>query len=565
MDGPTSRLPSTSIASITSTNPELAHVVTARRSVKEAFSSAPVTPNASYVDPPRPAKEGHEWVWFPAGYWAERAIVESPGRSIKTFKWRKRSGKNSSDKDTQDSQGQSPKYPSDQWLQTLAPLASPYLTEEAHVRSLQTPSIRRHGTSSESASSFPLNRPPQPPMPSPYLTGQTHVQSLQRTSLHNHSPGSESGTSLRKYTKPLASSPLMFGQEDSDPTTPAVSVAGRPAIPRSISGVREQEVKPKKSLLSRLLQNSRPPLPGFRIFTECAHADERVWEQKPKKARSSDADYTTNTLAGVCTQLSLNRTASLLRGDGRRPQKSWSLRLLGKSPWYRKASAGSEVSASSSLRDVLRGRTPVTSPVSDLGAYFDPSSSSYSSNFPGGEATRVKTPPLRERGNAGRPRSFFFDISPPTPSTGTLSSSQNKYSNTTTTTTNNSTGNGNGKNSGLPPLDFECPSPSPSPPQPKHQQQRAKRAKRESAYKEWWEVPVAVPRYTDMAPAAFEFDIPEHLPSSPMCPANKRHKSGGTGVCVYHGRRKKSSGDGDGSEAERERSDDYEDVEDVWT
>jgi parafibromin len=22
------------------------------------------------VDPPRPAKEGHEWVWFPEGYWA---------------------------------------------------------------------------------------------------------------------------------------------------------------------------------------------------------------------------------------------------------------------------------------------------------------------------------------------------------------------------------------------------------------------------------------------------------------------------------------------------------------
>lgn len=36
----------------------------------------------------------------------------------------------------------------------------------------------------------------------------------------------------------------------------------------------------------------------------------------------------------------------------------------------------------------------------------------------------------------------------------------------------------------------------------------------------------------------FEFDMPEHLPNSPMCPANVNHKSGGTGVCVYHGRRK---------------------------
>lgn len=42
-----------------------------------------------------------------------------------------------------------------------------------------------------------------------------------------------------------------------------------------------------------------------------------------------------------------------------------------------------------------------------------------------------------------------------------------------------------------------------------------------------------------MSPKSFEFDLPEHLPTSPMCPANKKHKSGGTGVCVYHGRSKR--------------------------
>lgn len=41
-----------------------------------------------------------------------------------------------------------------------------------------------------------------------------------------------------------------------------------------------------------------------------------------------------------------------------------------------------------------------------------------------------------------------------------------------------------------------------------------------------------------MQPNEFEFDIPEHLPNSPICPANPKHKSGGVGVCVYHGRRK---------------------------
>lgn len=28
------------------------------------------------IEPPRPAKEGHEWVWFPEGYWAERQFVD---------------------------------------------------------------------------------------------------------------------------------------------------------------------------------------------------------------------------------------------------------------------------------------------------------------------------------------------------------------------------------------------------------------------------------------------------------------------------------------------------------
>jgi hypothetical protein len=59
--------------------------------------------------------------------------------------------------------------------------------------------------------------------------------------------------------------------------------------------------------------------------------------------------------------------------------------------------------------------------------------------------------------------------------------------------------------------------------------------------KEWWEVPVATRRWRDIGPRSFEFDLPEHLPNSPMCPANKKHKSGGTGVCVYHGRRRRSS------------------------
>ena len=32
-----------------------------------------------------------------------------------------------------------------------------------------------------------------------------------------------------------------------------------------------------------------------------------------------------------------------------------------------------------------------------------------------------------------------------------------------------------------------------------------------------------------------EFDVPEHFPSSPLCPRHPKHKSGGTGRCPFHG------------------------------
>ncbi|KAI0171801.1 hypothetical protein GGR52DRAFT_547723 [Hypoxylon sp. FL1284] len=190
---------------------------------------------------------------------------------------------------------------------------------------------------------------------------------------------------------------------------------------------------------------------------------------------------------------------------------------------------------SSSLRDVSRSRTLVGSPGSDL----EPSKSP-SVHFPGGEATRVQTPPLRESGqHRDRPRSFFFDIATPRHSgSGSGNTTASEWASHRQPPTTDDDG-------------------------------RAKTKKRDSA-KEWWEVPVAVPRYEAMAPASFAFDLPEHLSSSPMCPANPRHKSGGTGVCVYHGRRKKDGGTtGGGAEAgNREDGDGDEDEDedaDVWT
>lgn len=47
------------------------------------------------LDPPRPPKEGFEWVWFPEGYWAEREIVLKTFRkssSGKRWRWTNKSG-----------------------------------------------------------------------------------------------------------------------------------------------------------------------------------------------------------------------------------------------------------------------------------------------------------------------------------------------------------------------------------------------------------------------------------------------------------------------------------------
>ncbi|KAK4888476.1 hypothetical protein LTR27_012641 [Elasticomyces elasticus] len=37
----------------------------------------------------------------------------------------------------------------------------------------------------------------------------------------------------------------------------------------------------------------------------------------------------------------------------------------------------------------------------------------------------------------------------------------------------------------------------------------------------------------------FELNVPDHLPSSPLCPLNPKHKSGGKAICPLHGRKKK--------------------------
>ncbi|MCJ1264287.1 accessory factor associated with RNA polymerase II [Lobaria immixta] len=53
----------------------------------------------------------------------------------------------------------------------------------------------------------------------------------------------------------------------------------------------------------------------------------------------------------------------------------------------------------------------------------------------------------------------------------------------------------------------------------------------------WYRVKLTVDEAIDEQ-RLFELNVPEHLPNSPLCPRNPKHRSGGKGVCVYHGRNK---------------------------
>ncbi|KAK4214846.1 hypothetical protein QBC37DRAFT_141623 [Rhypophila decipiens] len=113
-----------------------------RKRSRPAFRpTSPYHKHSPGLDPPRPAKEGFEWVWFPDGYWAEREFksLPQPANAYKGWKksWRRKSVVESgsgSDKETESRD--------DPPLAVGTAIFSPqsrFLSEEAHVHSLQYP------------------------------------------------------------------------------------------------------------------------------------------------------------------------------------------------------------------------------------------------------------------------------------------------------------------------------------------------------------------------------------------------------------------------------------------
>ncbi|KAF4335947.1 hypothetical protein FBEOM_10216 [Fusarium beomiforme] len=224
-------------------------------------------------------------------------------------------------------------------------------------------------------------------------------------------------------------------------------------------------VKAKKSIESKLKLKARK--------------EERMCPSIPEHVHHcSTMDGTGN----YARMVQITKTGSWLKGDvGKTKLRR---RLFGRAPWARKESTDSFSSVTSSVREILKVHVNCVN-----------------SQFPGGEARRIKTPPIAEDTTSGRSRSFFTETVPPTEDDQIESSSR------------------------------------------RNSLQTVRRRSVVADTCEWWEkIPKKpVRRSPFQEPIPFQFQLPEHLPSSPMCPTNEKHISGGTGVCVYHGRRKGAS------------------------
>lgn len=134
----------------------------------------------------------------------------------------------------------------------------------------------------------------------------------------------------------------------------------------------------------------------------------------------------------------------------------------------------------------------------------------------------MKTPPLYKNGPDGQVRGFFFDMRPPD---------------------DEESGQSNARKDLFPPVNNTPISRPTTTPELIHSKAPQFRSQRE-----WWDLDCgpAARALERKSPAEFVLSIPEHLISSPLCPLHPKNKSGGKGVCVYHGRRRSM----DGSEPE---------------
>ncbi len=197
-------------------------------------------------------------------------------------------------------------------------------------------------------------------------------------------------------------------------------------------------------------------------------------------------------------------------------------------PRYHRQQTGH--SSSSSVLRIMLGETPVGTPNDDC-MYTGSDSQQYfrveltaphAPTYLPSEARRIGTPPLPGNSNS-KLRGFFFDYNAPR---SALEAPIGPWP------------------SG--PMDVMTMLPrqdNMKPPQsPTGQRSSGARLQRDDPDVNWFRVNVGIEQAQEER-GMFELNVPEHLPSSPLCPRHPKHKSGGKGVCVYHGRNRTGNDD----------------------
>ncbi|KAH7319904.1 hypothetical protein B0I35DRAFT_223120 [Stachybotrys elegans] len=333
-----------------------------------------------------------------------------------------------------------------------------------------------------SSAPAPLSRVEQPPQPmSPFLSESAHVRSLQHPSRSSLTHASSDSMGISPNTRSLQDLTLDPGRRAGD----MLATRHRGLAPPPESAAKRLYFKAKREIETKL-------------FLKARRTETQVFETIPE-----DGNYSRVTVDGARSFLyaqSISKTGSWKdeRGNSKRGRK-----LFGRAPWHRKESHDTLSSVSSSVRDIIRAGTPPATPGTDKG--LSASLKSTDSQFPGGEATRIKTPLLDEDTLDSKVRGYFGGIAPPAMD-----------------------GTGAGYNT-----------------------MAARSMSHYGMYrqsvpvhlKEWWESSPSHPAWDDRNRdnRLFEFDVAEHLASSPSCPANSRHCDGGSGMCVYHGRNRTQS------------------------
>lgn len=184
------------------------------------------------------------------------------------------------------------------------------------------------------------------------------------------------------------------------------------------------------------------------------------------------------------------------------------------------------LSSSSSIRNLKMGKPPVNTPDS-AALYGGPDDREFfkveisnpdGPTFLPSEARRIGTPPLPSEGPHSRRRGFFFDLNAPNANAIAIADF--------------SPSDGDGDEPDTPRNSAELLTP--------HARLVAAARRRSAGHNDWFSLQLMVEDAGE-AEEHFELNVPEHLIGSPLCPRSPMHKSGGKGVCVYHGRNKSFS------------------------